>query len=70
MFKTNTKSKAEEISSEEFFSERPNQTGRLDLNDLLKRNKMAQIEDKKTNLLIISLAIFVALVVVLVLSFT
>ena len=64
------KSKAEDISSEDYISESSSSSHRLDLNDLLKRNKLAEKEDRKTNLLIISLVVFLAAVVILILSFS
>ena len=43
---------------------------RFNLNDLLDRDKEQQEEDRKKNLLIFSLTIFIALGVILVLSFS
>ena len=47
----------------------PKSKSRLNLNDLLKRREEEKKVDKKTNLIILSGATAVALVVVLILSF-
>ncbi len=43
---------------------------RLDVNDLLDRHKIEAREDKKKNLLILSLTIFIAAAIILILGFS
>lgn len=64
------KPKDVDASSEGLYSERSGESTRLDLNDLLRRNKETRREDRKTNLLIISLTAFIASAAVLILIFS
>jgi len=62
--------KVKEDGTSDTFLNKSFEKNKLDLNDLLERNEQEKKEDRKRNLLILSLITFLAFVVILILSFS
>ena len=62
--------KVKEDGTSDTFLSKSFEKKKLDLNDLLERNEQEKKEDRKRNLLILSLITFLAFVVILILSFS
>ncbi len=62
--------KVKEDGTSDSFLSRSFEKSKLDLNDLLARNELEKKEDRKRNILILSLITFLAFAVILILIFS